>query len=64
MSVELIDNNEETQEEQTSGRRTMDPALRLADRMDRLMEECPAWAQEWALAYLVAKYGHTGGRNP
>lgn len=35
---------------------TMDQALRLAARIDRLMAEMSPWARQWALEFLAAKY--------
>lgn len=35
---------------------TMDPTLRLAAKLDRLLAECPDWARAWAISWLVAKY--------
>lgn len=37
-------------------RPTMDPALRLAAKMDRLLAEVPAGQREWALRWLLTKY--------
>lgn len=33
-----------------------DEALRLAAKIDRLLEKMPAWARQWALNFLWAKW--------
>lgn len=35
----------------------MDEALRLAAKIDRLLDKMPPWAKEWAVKYIIAKYG-------
>jgi hypothetical protein len=36
--------------------RQMDKALRLANKLDAILEQMSPWAREWALKYLLAKY--------
>jgi hypothetical protein len=35
---------------------SMDPALRAAARMERIIDELPYWARVWSIRFLEAKY--------
>lgn len=47
---------EQPNKQRTKAPRQTDPALRLANKMDALMEQMPPWAQDWALNFLWAKH--------
>lgn len=36
--------------------RTTPPELRLAAKLDALLSDCPEWARQWAISWIVAKY--------
>lgn len=44
-------------EKPAKAKREMDPMLRAAAKLDRLLAEMPAAVRSWALGYMAIKYG-------
>jgi hypothetical protein len=56
MSKMKFSENDETPEAAPRQGAGMDPMLRLAGKLDRLLSKMPREMQLWALAWLQAKY--------
>ena len=59
----LPDSHEREPDKPERDRRPDDPVIRLAARLDRVVQDMPQWARRWAIGFLQAKYLSSAQEN-